>query len=155
MRLVGVRLRLQHRQLRFHRAQPGIGAGHVLLRAGTDVRTRTNQPQRLALVVDVALGHIDAQLRAAQVEVITRDFGEQRHLRILQRRGARFGLRAGRFDRAAHAAEQIDLPAGIEAGAIAFGRHAIGGETRLLAAAALVVDIRSDGRPLVGASEAE
>jgi hypothetical protein len=50
----------------------------------TDLRTRLDQLQRIGLIVDIALGDSKPLLRAAQREVVARDFGKQRHLRIVQ-----------------------------------------------------------------------
>jgi hypothetical protein len=146
---VRLRLGLQRRQLRLDRGQARAGAGHILIRAGADFRAAFDQLERIAQVVDIAARDIDAQLGAAQIEVMPRHFGEQRDLRILQRRGARFGIGARGFHGSTNAAEQIQLPAGVETGLV--GRDGFGraGEAGLLFAAAGVARLRLNVRHLL------
>ena len=75
--------------------------------------------QRLALVVDVALRDGELRLLAAQLEVGARHLGGHRYLGIAQRRPPRPRPAALlRLHVAAHAAEEVQLPEGIEAGLV-------------------------------------
>ncbi len=83
----------------------GQAVGETVLRDG----------QRFFLRVDVLAGDGQPCLIAAQVNIIARDFAEQRDQNIAL---AKFGggqLRLGRFDRAAFAAEHVNFPRRIEA----------------------------------------
>src|SRR3546814_13925198 len=120
--------------------------------AAPGVQARVDQAQGLALVVGVLAGHAQALLQAAQVEVGARDLAHDRHLRRLEIGGAGRGTGAIGFDPAADAAEQVQLPAGIDAGAVAFAvavaaRHA----RRLVRAGARIAALGAggDGREVV------
>ena len=76
------------------------------------------QSERLALVVGVARGDRELMLSAAQLEVVARDLGQQAHQDIVQGSLSGITLRGAGFDGAAHTAEEIELPEGIEPGVV-------------------------------------
>ncbi len=57
-------------------------------------------------------------LRAAQLEIIARDLGQQAHQDIVQGSLGGITLRGAGLDGATHAAEQIELPEGVEPGVV-------------------------------------
>ncbi len=103
------------RQLRLRLCELRRGALHVQLAGESHFGLALRQPDNLALLIDKALRNLPQRLRAAQLHIGLRDLGFERHQRIVAAFQRRFGLRMGRFNRAAHAAEQIQFPRGIEA----------------------------------------
>src|SRR5207245_1815482 len=90
-------------------------AGGVELGAAPGLESRFCELQGLALVVDVAPRDCKLRLRAPELEVRARHLRGHRHLRIAQGGFRALSLGALRLDSAAHAAEEIELPEGIEA----------------------------------------
>lgn len=107
--------RLQLRQRRQRRVQLRLRARRVELGAAAGIETRLDDAQRLALIIGIALRHVVLRLRAAQLEIIARDFGDDAHLHAAQIGLDRLFVRLARFDFAAHTAPQIDFPKRIDA----------------------------------------
>ena len=68
------------------------------------------QVERLPIEFDLLEGNAPHGLRAAQLRVGLRDLGLERDECVVAVFDRRLGLRASRFGRAAHAAEQVQLP---------------------------------------------
>ncbi len=108
---------------RLQRGQQGLGAGHERARAGhvelaraTGLEPRVGDAQRLALVHEAGLGDAQALLQAAQFQVVARHLGRHGGVRGVQASLARAHLSGGGLAGAPHATEQVELPAGDEAG---------------------------------------
>ena len=86
------------------------------------VRCGMRQRQDLPLVLDVGACDGELGLLAAQLEVVARDFGDDGHLGVVQVGHLAFELGVARLDAAAHAAEEVELPGGIEAGVVELRR---------------------------------
>ena len=81
----------------------------------------------LGLAGQVGPGDAEAHLRGAQVDVVEGDFSHQADAggtQVGQRRGA---IGVSRFDGAAQAAEDVELPGGVEAGVVERALAAEGG----------------------------
>ena len=151
-------LRFQCRDARRGGFQLRAGAGGVEVGAGAGIEARLHQVERLLLVVAVGAGDAQAFLGAAQVDVAARDLAGNRHLQRAQVGGAGLGLGAAGLDAAAHATEQVKLPARRNAGAplLAVARGARRAR-RLIGAAAHVggLALRGDRRQRVEARAAQ
>ena len=109
---------MRHRDLRFqrrHARQRGLQlracARGVELGAAAGVEARLHQAQRFALVLGVVAGDAQAFLQATQFDVAARDLADDRDLQRVQVGRGGPGLGALRLDVAAHATEQVELPA--------------------------------------------
>ena len=74
--------------------------------------------EHAALRFEILLGEREPRLRGAHVDIAQRDVAEQCHEHVAKVRFAGAELRIGGFERAALAAEQIELPARIQARAV-------------------------------------
>ncbi len=92
----------------------------------------SREVQRLALESEIRARDRQPLLRAAQVEIVARDFGRDEHLRVAQIRFGRLGVGAGGFRAAAHAAEQVELPERRDADVVRLDRRPARREARLL-----------------------
>ena len=139
----------QQRDIGLDRLQPGATALHVQLAAGAQLPARLGQLLRIAQVDQGVLGHRDALLRTAQLEVVACHLGGDQYLRIGQvgLLGVQVGARG--FCCTALAAEQIQLPAGIEAELVAFTEHPLPTQLRIGLLAAVVAAARGNVRGLV------
>ena len=63
----------------------------------------------------ILVGDGDLRLRAAQLNVIAREFGQRRDQRVAAHLGRLIDLRVGGFDRAPHMAPKVELPRRVEA----------------------------------------
>ena len=102
--------------------EPGLGAP-------------VGELQRLGLAGEVVAGNAEPDLPGAHLDVVQRHFGRQRHPGVVQARLGRFEVGLGRLDAAAHAAEHVELPARVEAGAEEIARVAAADLLARLAAA--------------------
>ena len=95
-----------------------LGACRVELGTASGLEPRLCQLQRRALVFHVAPGDRKSRLLATQLEVGPCDFRGNRYLCIPQPgfRALRFG--SARLDVAAHPAEEVELPEGVETGVV-------------------------------------
>jgi hypothetical protein len=128
----------QGRDDRLGGVEAGLGAGDVDRVAGPGVVADLGQPQGLALGVEVAVGHGQAGLGAAQFEVVAGHLGGDGHLGVAQVGSRRPRLGPGRLHAPADAAEQVDLPAGVEAGLVGLALDPLAVRARLLLVALLV-----------------
>jgi hypothetical protein len=95
-----------------------LGARRVEFGAAPGVQAHLGELQRLALVVHIAACHRELRLLTAQFEVRTGDLGRDRYLGVAQRGLGALHLCALRFDIAAHATEEVELPERIEPGVV-------------------------------------
>ena len=96
----------------------GLRARDVELGAAPGVEPGAGETQRLALVDDRVARHREAQLQAAQLEVVARHFRGDDGLRRVHAGLGGIELRRRRLARAPVAAEEVELPAGREAGVV-------------------------------------
>ena len=117
-------LQLQLRQLRPDGFDLRGGRGRVEARHEAALLARPHHPEHI--LVDLDVGEVDADLvlRAAQLHVIARQFGEVRHQGVAPALGRAVGLCLRGLDRSAHPAPKIEFPGGVEAGRIALERRA-------------------------------
>jgi hypothetical protein len=87
------------------------GAGAVEFGTATGLGAGQHQLQRTLLVAGVVLRHRQPRLQAAQQVVVARNLAGHGHLQRGQVGLAGLAFAAGRFDVAADAAEQVQLPA--------------------------------------------
>ena len=67
------------------------------------------------VIPQILIGDGDLRLRAAQLNVIAREFRQRRDQRVAPQLGRLLDLRVGGFDRAPHMAPKVELPGGVEA----------------------------------------
>ncbi len=139
----------QQRDVGLDRLEPGAAALHVQFAAGAQLRAGLGQALGIAQVVQRGARHRDAFLRAAQLEIVARHFRGHGDLRIGHPGLLGFQVGARRLAGAALASEQIELPAGIEAQAVALGQHARAAGVRIRRLAAAVVAVGGNVRRLV------
>jgi len=142
----------QQRDVGLDRLQAGAAALHIQFAAGTQFPARLGQLLRIAQVFQRVLGHRDALLRATQLEVVACHFGSDQHLRIGQVGLLGTEIGACGFCSAALAAEQIQLPARIEAELVAFTEHPLPTQLRIGLLAAVVAAVSGNVRGLVEAA---
>src|SRR6185312_852862 len=127
---------LQGRNGREGRAQLRLRTGGVELGAASGTEALGGDAQTLALVLYVATGNRKLVLRAPQLEVGARDLGDDRYLRVTQIGLGSLQVSACGFVLPANAAEQVELPGGIEARVVQLvlvaGPHGAGGRRDLL-----------------------
>jgi len=123
--------------LGLERGDLGLGAGNLSLGAGDVELAAAGQPGLglrdlggVLLDLDVALGDLDLLLEAAELEVISRDFSEERDQGVAAAFDLCGDVGVGGLDVAADAAEDVDFPRGVEAGLEKVGGGAGGGEGR-------------------------
>ena len=116
----------------------GTAALDIQLAAGAQVAAGFGQAQGVVQVGQGLLGDGNPLLRTAQQEVIARHFGGNADLHVLQAGLLGFQVRARGLGTAAQAAEQVQLPGGVEAQAVLLGGDALAIGTRRLARAQLV-----------------
>ena len=92
------------------------GAGGVERGAATGVEPRLHELQRARLVVRVAASDGELRLRTAQLEVVARDFRDDRQHDVVAGSHGCLRLRPRGLVLAAHAAPEVQLPARVEAG---------------------------------------
>ena len=133
------------RNRRQRRRQLRLCARRIELRASTRVEPRKRDAQGFALVVGVASCDFEPLLRAAQLEVLARDFRGDAHLGVVDRGFGRLHFRRACFDAAPHASEKVELPERIEA---CFVEFLLGIDARnlRLAFAGARIDMRSVAR---------
>ena len=102
------------RQLRLQAGQLSASCLHVGLAAQTVQLPAAGEVHHVPLVGDQAKGHLPQYLSGAQLKVGLCDFGLERHQQVVLRFDRLLALRVRGFDRAAHFAEQINFPRGIE-----------------------------------------
>src|SRR5262249_42112018 len=112
-----------------------------------ETEARLREIERLALILEVRARDREALLRAAQLEIVARDFCRDQHLRVTQARVGRAGFGAGGFHAAAHSAAQIELPQRRETDFVALDVEPLVAETGLLPIAFAVRDLRGHVRP--------
>ena len=78
-----------------------------------------HQAQRILLIGGIGLGQMQALLPAAQISVAGRDLGRNGNLQRSQIGGTGTQVGAAGLDAATHATEQVQLPARVDAGAVA------------------------------------
>ena len=110
---------LQHGNARARGLQLRLGARQVEIGAAAMRQPQLNQAQRVLLIGGVGLSQLQALLPAAQIGVAGRDLGRNGDLQRSHIGGTGTQLGAAGFDVAAHATEQIQLPARIDSGAVA------------------------------------
>ncbi len=113
-----VDLRLKLRRLRGGRLELGAQAFNVERRGGPAGQALLAEADRLALECCRLLGQCKAFLGAAQGHVGLRHFGRDLHLRVGHGRFCCLALGGGLLDGALLAAEDIDLPGGVETGVV-------------------------------------
>ena len=101
---------MQRRNAGERRLELRFGARAVELGAAARIQARLREAERLSLVFGIADSHIQLFLQAAQHEVVSRDFGGDRDLRITQLRDGYLLVRARCFAAATHAPEKIQFP---------------------------------------------
>src|SRR5581483_7604350 len=143
---------LQGTDGRERRAELGLRARHVEIGSAARLELRLCERQYLLLVLDVGAGYGQLSLLTAQLEVVACDLGDDRHLRIVQVGHLAFQLGIACLDAAAYAAEEIELPRGVEPGVIELARiraaaGILDGRHALLGVAARGGDRRSEVEP--------
>ncbi len=106
------------RDARFDGRDTRRGAGDVLLLADAGIAPDLREAQRLALVDETPLGHRELLLEAAQLEVVARHLRGHAHAHVIGLGLEALGVGRSRPHLRADAAEHVDLPERIEAGAI-------------------------------------
>jgi hypothetical protein len=109
-------LLLQRRHLRSGGVNLCFCAGDVQVAGDTSAESFAREIERLLLRLLVVLCDDQITLRAAQIHVIHRDFGEQRHQDIIAIFVRCLDIRFSGFDISRHAAKDIDLPGCVETG---------------------------------------
>src|SRR5262245_6263826 len=99
-------------------AQLGLRLRGVQLGATAGVQARGGEVQRFLLVLDVATCDVELSLLAAQLEIRTGDFRDDGDLRVMQTGFRRAQIGVLRFDVATDAAEEVELPHGVETGVV-------------------------------------
>src|SRR5690606_26785645 len=132
-------LRLQRGNARGSGFELGTRARGVELGAAAGAQARVDQAQRLALVGGILACHAQALLQAAQVEVRAGHLADDRDLRGSQVRRARGRVRAACLDTATDPAEQVQLPARLDPGAVGLGIAAVAVDARQLVAAGAAI----------------
>ena len=123
--------RAQRRHRRFDRGDAGRGTGDVLFLAKARVAAHLGQSQRLALVREAAIEHRQLLLDAAQLEVVQRHLGGDADAHAGERGLEALGVGRRGGDRRPDAAEQIELPGRVEAGAVGVDPDRLVDEPRL------------------------
>ncbi len=141
----------QQRDVGLDRLQARTAALHVQLAAGAQFPPGFGELLGVAQIDQGALGHRDALLGTAQFEVVAGHFGGDGDLCIgeVVLLGAEVGARC--FGGTALAAEQIKLPAGIEAELVAFAEDTLATEGGIRLLATVVTATTGDVRQLVQA----
>ena len=107
----------------------GVGIGHIQAADETAFEAQAGQTRAVPLGGEVLAGDLDALLGGAQLDVVARHFGRQRHQDVAARLHGGLQVGIGGLDAAADAAEDVQLPAGVKAGVVAVGddaaRHAL------------------------------
>ena len=142
---------VQQRDVGLDRLQPGAAALHVQLAAGTQFPARLRELLGVAQVAQGLPRHVELLLHPAQLEVVARHLGGHGDLGIGQ--AGLFGFQVGTcgLRGATLAAEQVQLPAGIEAQAVALAGRALAAVGQVRLAAAVVVAAGGGVRGLVEA----
>ena len=110
---------LQCRNTRARSLQLRLGARQVEVGAAAMRQPQLYQTQRVLLIGSIGLGQLQALLPATQVGVAGRDLGRNGDLQRSQIGGTGAQVGAAGLDAAAHATEQVQLPARVDAGAVA------------------------------------
>jgi hypothetical protein len=129
--------------------EAGLSGRDVDRAAGPGVEPHLGQAHGLALGREVAVGDLQASLGAAQFEVISSHFRRDRDLGVAQLGLGRAGVSARRLDAPTHAAEQVDLPAGVEAGLVGRAFDALAVRAGLLLVALHIRAVGGDVRQQV------
>ena len=101
----------QHVDLRQRAVEQRLLLRDVESRRRAEVVPRGGELQRPPLQFDRAREHVDLGVGLAQAEVRGREIGGQHEARVLEIGGRLLGRSARAFDRALHAAEEVDLVA--------------------------------------------
>ena len=104
----------QRRDLRAAVLQVVSGLLHGQFVAQAGLEAPQGQAVRLLLGLQTLFGHGKTGLAGAKIEVIQRDLGEQGDERIVQILSGGLEIRVGGLDGTPDAAEEIDLPGGIQ-----------------------------------------
>jgi hypothetical protein len=110
---------LQRRNARARGLQLRLGARQVEVGAAAMRQPQLHQAQRVLLIGGIGLGQMQTLLPAAQIGVAGRDLGRNGDLQRSQIGGTGTQVGAAGLDAAAHATEQVQLPARVDAGAVA------------------------------------
>ena len=102
----------------FDRRNARRRARDVLFLTDAGIAPDLCEAQRLALVDQAPIGDRELLLKAAQLEVVARHLRRDAHAHIVDVGLEALGVRRSRPHLRADAAEHVDLPEGIEAGAI-------------------------------------
>jgi hypothetical protein len=124
--------RLERRNGGLDGFQPGTAAIYIELGAAACLIEQPSELERLTFTVQVLPGHLETLLGSAKLEVVARHFGGDRHLRVSIVGHLRTQVGPRGLHRAAHSAEQVDLPGCVEAEAVASNVVTVGTESRLL-----------------------
>ena len=108
---------LERRDRRFGRGGGGLGLGGVDGGGRAGLELGAGQRRRLALRLGGAPGERDARLIAASLDVVRGDVADEGEERGVEIGAARRQTGVGRLERTGLGAEEIDLPARVEAAA--------------------------------------
>ena len=104
----------------------GVGVGDVQAAHEPAFEPLAGQPGALLLRGQVLPCDVDPLLKGAQFDVIARHLGRQRHQHIPATLDGGLQIGIGGLDAASDAAEDVQLPAGVEAGIVGVGHHSAG-----------------------------
>ncbi len=104
----------------------GFRVGHIQTADKPALEPLAGQPGAVLLGGEVLPGDLDALLKSAQLDVVARHFRRQGYQNVaaILHGGLQVGI--GGLDVAANAAEDVQLPAGVEAGVVRVGDDAAG-----------------------------
>ncbi len=112
----GSGLVLERRPQRERIVEERFAPGHVEIVRQPALLSSANHVERVAQRLNARVEDVETRLRAAKLDIVARDLCLERKLDVPAALLGRLHLRDGCFDVATDAAEEIDLPARIEAG---------------------------------------
>ena len=133
------------RDLRRGRRHVGVGVGHVQGAREPHGPPLPGDLGGVLLGLQVVLSDHDLLLRPAELHVIEPHFGHEADLDVAKAFHGRLDVRGSRLDIAAHPAEHVQFPDGVQTGLEEIRSAVIRGEPGRMPA--LVRSGRGDGRP--------